>query len=131
MVAVASLALGCRGAGGGHSAKDEAHGRADAVEGRALYDRYGCATCHGSDGGGDGPMAERLRVRPRDFRKTETYRYGAGASEVAETIEKGGMPGGGMPAFPDLPAAQRSALAAFIVSLQIAGDRPPNTRGGT
>jgi mono/diheme cytochrome c family protein len=34
--------------------------------GRATY-RSHCATCHGTDARGEGPMADRLRVRPPDL----------------------------------------------------------------
>ncbi len=36
------------------------------VAGSDLYKTY-CATCHGSSGKGDGPLAEHLRFRPPDL----------------------------------------------------------------
>jgi cytochrome c oxidase cbb3-type subunit 2 len=51
-----------------------AHGKAEAQrgelrrEGRAVYARY-CAGCHGVSGDGQGPAAEMLLVKPRDFTK--------------------------------------------------------------
>lgn len=38
----------------------------DPVAGRSLYRSY-CATCHGYDAVGDGPMAQHLRVAPTDL----------------------------------------------------------------
>ena len=38
----------------------------DAALGKALYDRY-CATCHGLDARGDGPMAPSLLIQPPDL----------------------------------------------------------------
>ena len=38
----------------------------DAALGEALYDRY-CATCHGLDARGDGPMAPSLLIQPPDL----------------------------------------------------------------
>jgi len=39
---------------------------ADPEAGRRLYDRY-CTQCHGAEGKGDGPAAEFVYPRPRDF----------------------------------------------------------------
>lgn len=36
------------------------------IVGRANFRSY-CATCHGTDAKGDGPMADSLRVRPSDL----------------------------------------------------------------
>ncbi len=38
----------------------------DVREGAALYREF-CATCHGVDGMGDGPMAGVLTIKPRDL----------------------------------------------------------------
>jgi DMSO reductase family type II enzyme heme b subunit len=39
---------------------------ANPAEGKALYERH-CAQCHGGDGKGDGPAADFVYPRPRDF----------------------------------------------------------------
>jgi mono/diheme cytochrome c family protein len=58
--AVIVLALAAVGAGPGA-------GAADSASGRAVYqDR--CSPCHGANGGGDGPAADALVPRPRNFR---------------------------------------------------------------
>lgn len=36
------------------------------IAGRASFQTY-CATCHGADAKGDGPMTDNLRVRPPDL----------------------------------------------------------------
>ena len=36
--------------------------------GQTLYKSY-CASCHGAEGGGDGPVAQSLVMRPTDLRK--------------------------------------------------------------
>ena len=41
-------------------------GTADANEGRQLFATY-CATCHGTNGGGNGPVAPWMRHRPPDI----------------------------------------------------------------
>jgi mono/diheme cytochrome c family protein len=38
------------------------------VPGARLYQSY-CASCHGADGGGGGPVADALVMRPSDLRK--------------------------------------------------------------
>ena len=40
----------------------------DVDEGRALYERY-CATCHGIEATGKGPMAGALLIQPTDLTK--------------------------------------------------------------
>src|SRR5690606_16009634 len=38
----------------------------DSLAGRDSFDRY-CASCHGTGGRGDGPLASALKVRPTDL----------------------------------------------------------------
>jgi mono/diheme cytochrome c family protein len=38
----------------------------DSIQGPALSKAY-CASCHGADGKGDGPMAKSLKVKPADL----------------------------------------------------------------
>ncbi len=38
----------------------------DSMEGPALYKAY-CATCHGTDGKGNGPMTESLKIKTPDL----------------------------------------------------------------
>lgn len=113
IAALAWFAAACGGPGGTSGGQ----GAAAVGEGRALYGRYGCAACHGEEGHGDGPMAERLRARPRDFHDAEAFRYGHTHEAIAKSIAEGGFPGAGMPAFRDIPEPQRAALGAFIASL--------------
>ena len=49
----------------------------DAVEkGKALYHgKGGCANCHGSSGGGDGPVAASLDPSPRNFQHHGFWRH--------------------------------------------------------
>ena len=57
----------------------------DPVEqGRGHYVRY-CASCHGSDGRGAGPVAEALKDAPTDITRMRTE--AAGAFEVDYLIE--------------------------------------------
>ena len=46
---------------------------ADHAHGREVYDRL-CASCHGTDGRGDGARGNLLPVRPRDFARVDYMR---------------------------------------------------------
>nr|WP_137700822.1 cytochrome c [Marimonas lutisalis] len=48
----------------------------DAGEGQRLYEQH-CATCHGLDGKGAGPMASVLLVQPVDLTRLEADNEGA------------------------------------------------------
>jgi len=73
------------------------------TQGERLYRVY-CASCHGSSGHGDGPVAEALKVRPTDL--TRLREHGAfPADRIAAAIDgrqairghgQGGMPVWGM-----------------------------------
>ena len=85
--------------------------------GRQLYGRNGCATCHGPDGHGDGQISQ-MQPSPRDFRQPENFRYGYEVEQIAATIRDGvSSDRSVMPKYGYLPAADRSALAMFIRSL--------------
>jgi len=59
---VAVLAVGAAFAGGPRQQDSPVYG----ISGAYTY-RTSCASCHGTDGKGDGPLAENLRVRPPDL----------------------------------------------------------------
>jgi mono/diheme cytochrome c family protein len=72
-----------------------------APRGKAVYDKW-CAGCHGDTGAGDGPAADRMLPRPRDFRRA-VYQVRTTASgelptdgDLRHVIAKG-MPGTAMP----------------------------------
>jgi copper(I)-binding protein len=88
-----------------------------AADGREVYAAYGCASCHGPQGRGDGPAAAAMAVRPRDFAAAADYRFGATAAGIERTIARG-VPASGMPSFAYVAGAERAALARFVVSLQ-------------
>ncbi len=45
-------------------------------QGKALYQGKGtCFTCHGVEGGGDGPFAERVAPAPRNFQQQGFWRH--------------------------------------------------------
>lgn len=48
-----------------------------------------CVTCHGPDGGGDGPGAAALEVKPRSF-KDPTWQASADNERIKKVIVEGG-----------------------------------------
>ena len=85
------------------------------MRGEALYQRRGCAVCHGREGRGDGPMARNFNPRPRDFRDASALKKGRSLGAIAETIEKGlSEEGVGMPGYPHLANDERRAIAAYV-----------------
>jgi len=94
----------------------------DAARGKPLYQAK-CALCHGASGKGDGPAAERLLPRPRDFTagkfKIRTTASGQLPTDddLARVI-RDGMPGTSMPAWGQVlkDAKDMQALVAYVKS---------------
>src|SRR5262245_60214094 len=75
LAAVAFIAILTSMAGNAQTARTTTPGLAlESLTGRDSFDRY-CATCHGVDGRGTGPVASALRTRPADL-TTLTERNG-------------------------------------------------------
>ena len=81
-----------------------------------------CAWCHGADGGGDAPHAERMYPRPRAFLNNPAYKRRSTASgelplitDVCQSI-RDGLPGSAMPGWPRLSQPERRALTAWLES---------------
>ncbi|MGE3268514.1 MAG: copper resistance protein CopC [Chloroflexota bacterium] len=68
---------------------------ASIARGRELYEQQ-CASCHGANGRGDGPLAASLRPRPADFRVHMAAGHTDG--ELFTWLSKG-VPGTAMPPF--------------------------------
>jgi DMSO reductase family type II enzyme heme b subunit len=87
--------------------------------GKQVYERR-CAGCHGVSGKGDGPAAELLVPRPRDFTAGK-YKIRTVASPLATDADllrmvTDGMPGTSMPPWKALPERERTAVVAYIKS---------------
>ncbi len=104
--------------------KDKVIARRQSMTGNDLYlDR--CAVCHGELGAGDGPAAERLYPRPRDF-TLALFKYKTSPGErlpkdddLFATI-KNGLPGTGMPGWESLLSdAQIRSLIPVIKRFDI------------
>ena len=74
-----------------------------------------CAGCHGAQGRGDGPAAKGMSPRPADFHDARRMRQRS-AYGLYSTISLG-VSGTAMPAFAQLPEAERWALAFYVASL--------------
>jgi mono/diheme cytochrome c family protein len=98
------------------------------AEGRALYEANGCATCHGAEGRGDGPVAKMSHSAARDFRDAGAFVNGATVGQIAGTIATGLTRGNQiMPPYRHLSIEERELLAVFVVSLR--GDAHKENNG--
>ena len=88
--------------------------------GQQLYLKY-CAQCHGDKGDGNGYATPHLLPKPRDF-TTGKYKVrstptgGLPTHQDLVNIIRRGMPYTSMPAWPDFPDQEVSALAYYIKS---------------
>lgn len=101
---------------------------ADANAGKALYLQE-CAGCHGERGDGQGPAAEHVEPKPRQF-ITEPFKLRTTASgqppataDILRTIERG-IPGTAMPSFRFLSPEDRKSIAAYVLKLADVLDEP-------
>lgn len=106
---------------------------AQAEAGRLLF-RTHCATCHGPNGRGDGPMADQLRRMPADLTKFTVRNGGVFPSERVHRIIDGrdiGAHGNReMPVWGDVfkssgdASAVRARIEAIVKYLQGIQERP-------
>ena len=93
---------------------------ADAALGKAVYEKR-CAGCHGAEGKGDGPAAELLVPRPRDFTagkyKIRTVAGPLATDQDLLRMVTDGMPGTSMPPWRALPERERTAVVAHLKTL--------------
>lgn len=98
----------------------------DLADSAELY-RVECLHCHGVEGGGDGPSAQYLEPRPRDFRHG-VFKYTAltqpsrpRREDLLRTLHDG-LNGTSMPSFARLSLAERHGLADLVRLLSIRGE---------
>ncbi|HRQ90885.1 MAG TPA: cytochrome c, partial [Bacteroidia bacterium] len=98
------------------------------MKGRYVYQRN-CVDCHGATGRGNGPWAEGLAVKPRNFRsgifKFRTTAYGTLPvdGDLRRTI-RSGISGTTMPIFANLQDEEVDALVVYLKSLSRAWKDP-------
>ncbi|HET6371403.1 MAG TPA: c-type cytochrome [Nitrospiria bacterium] len=92
--------------------------------GKAVYFRK-CVWCHGPDGAGDGPSAQRLSTKPRNF-NAGTFKIRHTASGELPTDEDlfltvtNGLPGSVMPPWGDILSEQeRKDVIAFVKTVLV------------
>lgn len=95
---------------------------ADLLAGRQAYLANGCRVCHGPDGRGDGPLADSLEPKPRDFSDASAFKNGRTVDTVAAIIAAG-IPSSPapMPPFGHLDEQTRRNIAAWSLSRGNAG----------
>lgn len=99
---------------------------ADPVAGKKLYQRY-CTQCHGDEGKGDGPAADFVYPRPRDF-TLAIFKVRSTPSGQLPTdhdlfrVVSEGLPGTSMPAWKKyLSEAERWQLVHYVKTFDSLG----------
>ncbi len=86
-------------------------------KGKKLYQDNGCAVCHGDQGQGDGPLADGLKNKPRDFKDYEEMKR-MPTIRMEQAIHKG-LKGTAMPAFSHFSEPQTEALTDYLRSFLV------------
>lgn len=92
-------------------------------EGKALFTKLSCNSCHGESGRGDGLSAASLiddsgtKIKPRDFTRAGTFKSGYSAKDMVRTI-LGGFDGTPMMGFEgSLPKEDAWKIAYYLETL--------------
>ena len=128
--------LACLWACGGETGPELTDGPMDGATlaavigaGKQLYNKHGCADCHGPGGHGDGRMAQVLQPPPRDFRRRQNFRFGYEIEQISKTIRDGvAADRRVMPKYNHLSEKDRQFLAYYIRSV---GTDTPVTSGSS
>jgi mono/diheme cytochrome c family protein len=105
------------------------------AEGRSLYETNGCASCHGPQGHGDGPLVARLPSRPIDLHYSSLFKRGADQDSIVQTLTEGVAIAHFspelqqthhmliMPKFDHLTETERRSIALYVISMRDDGDQ--------
>jgi mono/diheme cytochrome c family protein len=85
------------------------------THGKTLYESN-CIQCHGARGNGDGPAANTMNPKPRNFASSEGWKNGAAAPGIFKTLTEG-IKGTSMAGFEYLSRKDRMALVHYVQSL--------------
>jgi len=95
-----------------------------ATQGKALYEKLGCAACHGTAGRANGPSAAGLvddwgmPIRPANLTQGWAYRGGHDARSIMLRMLTG-IDGAGMPSYAEVVSPQEAwQLAHYVERLQ-------------
>lgn len=89
--------------------------------GQLVYQQR-CVQCHGVTGDGNGPSAQYMYPRPRDYRKgifkfsSTPYGYRPLRDDLVKTVRQG-IRGTSMPSFHLLPEADQQAVVDYVIML--------------
>jgi mono/diheme cytochrome c family protein len=72
-----------------------------------------CASCHGTEGKGDGVAGATLNPKPRNFTSLDGWKNGPKLAQMYKTLQEG-IPNSGMASFATLPPEDRIALIHYI-----------------
>jgi mono/diheme cytochrome c family protein len=72
-----------------------------------------CATCHGTEGKGDGIAGATLNPKPRNFTSLDGWKNGSKLTQMYKTLQEG-IPSSGMASFSNIPPEDRIALIQYI-----------------
>ena len=95
------------------------------AQGAAVF-AHRCQPCHGTNGDGNGPLAEYLKPKPRDYTKgifkfTSTpYGSKPRRADLIRTLRRG-VTGTSMPSFADLAPDDLEAVADYVIYLSQRG----------
>jgi DMSO reductase family type II enzyme heme b subunit len=110
--------------------KDKIQAKRANMTSKEIY-QFRCAVCHGEEGAGDGPAADFLYPKPRDF-TLGTFKYKTSPGELPIRDEdlfdiiKHGLNGTGMPGWKTLLTDEQiNSLIPVIKSFDIAGSWVP------
>lgn len=85
------------------------------ARGKAIFTQT-CATCHGSEGHGDGAGGKGLNPPPRNFTASVGWKNGTHIEDLYKTLDEG-IKGSGMNSFSYLSKKDRMALIHYVTSL--------------